>query len=157
MSILYRANTQDVGNRYDSFYKPEKERPLLRLYKFYQSLLPLTREVCFELDKSSVYSGKALERLLHAPLNTWNFQEDYKIKFEFYVPDWQQEAWDYENSERSEALDQANTKSDYYDWLDERRDEITKHQLAIAPKVKANISKFVCQIKQLAPMLRKVE
>ncbi|KAJ2879842.1 hypothetical protein H4R27_005076 [Coemansia aciculifera] len=54
-------------------------------------------------------------------------------------------------------LDQANTKSEYYDWLDEKYREIEERDLEAAPTVKANINEFVCRIKQMVPTLREIE
>ncbi|KAJ2750148.1 hypothetical protein GGI19_005269 [Coemansia pectinata] len=128
-----------------------------RLQKYYQSLHPLTREVHLLLDKSSVYSGRALERLSRAPFDGWNFQDIRKLKLQFYVPQWQQDEWDEQYAERDHMLEQANTKLEYYDWLDEKRREIEEEDLEVAPTVKANINEFVCRIKQMVPTLREIE
>ncbi|KAJ2059604.1 hypothetical protein GGI17_004306 [Coemansia sp. S146] len=106
-----------------------EDRSSRRLQKYYQSLHPLTREAHLLLNKSSVYSGRALERLLRAPFDGWNFQEIRKLKLQFY----------------------------YYDWFDEKRREIEEEDLAVAPTVKANINEFVCRIKQMVPTLREIE
>ncbi|KAJ2060362.1 hypothetical protein GGI17_003811 [Coemansia sp. S146] len=124
-----------------------EDRSSRRLQKYYQSLHPLTREAHLLLNKSSIYSGRALERLSRAPFDGWNFLEIRKLKLQFYVPQWQQDEWDEQYAERDHMLEQANTKLEYYDWLDERRREIEEGDLAVAPTVKANINKFVCQIK----------
>ncbi|KAJ2870685.1 hypothetical protein GGH93_005388 [Coemansia aciculifera] len=128
-----------------------------RLQKYYQSLHPLTREVHLLLNKSSVYSGRALERLSRAPFDGWNFQEIRKLKLQFYVPQWQQDEWDEQYAERDHMLEQANTKLEYYDWLDEKRREIEEEDLEVAPTVKGNINEFVCRIKQMVPTLREIE
>ncbi|KAJ2814115.1 hypothetical protein H4S07_000101 [Coemansia furcata] len=158
-AIFYKVNAQDIGNRYDDFYycREEQDGSSCRLQNFYQSLHPLTREVHLLLDNSSIYFGQALKPLSRAPLDSWNFQEIRKLKLEFYVPQWQQDEWDARQAEMDAVLEQVNTKSEYYDWLNEKRQEIKEHRQKVAPTVMANISEFVCQIKQMVPTLRKIE
>ncbi|KAJ2755983.1 hypothetical protein GGI19_001223 [Coemansia pectinata] len=131
-----------------------------RLQKYYQSLHPLTREVHLLLNKSNVYSERALERLSRAPFNGWNFQGIRKLKLQLYVPQWQQDdwdGWDEQYAERNRMLEQFDTKLEHYDWLDEKRREIKEEDLEVAPTVKANINEFVCRIKKMVPTLREIE
>ncbi|KAJ2068598.1 hypothetical protein GGI08_000785 [Coemansia sp. S2] len=109
------------------------------------------------LNKSSVYFGQALESLSSAPFDSWNFLEVRKLKLQFYVPQWQQNEWDEQYAERNEMLEQADTKSEYYDWLEGKRREIKGEDLKIAPTVKANINEFVLWVKQMMPTLREIE
>ncbi|KAJ2027119.1 hypothetical protein GGI03_001128 [Coemansia sp. RSA 2337] len=156
-AIFYRVNSQDIGTRHYWYYEPREDLSWRRLKRFYQSLHPLTREVHLLLSKSSVYSGRALEKLSSAPFDGWNFQDIRKLKLQFYVPQWQQDEWDEQHAERNEMLEQANTKSEYYDWLERKRREIEEEDLKIAPTVKANIKEFVGRIKQMVPTLREIE
>ncbi|KAJ2259280.1 hypothetical protein GGI13_000063 [Coemansia sp. RSA 455] len=144
-AIFYRVNSQDIGTRHYWYYEPREDWSSRRLKRFYQSLHPLTREVHLLLNKSSVYSGQALEKLSSAPFDSWNFQEIRKLKLQFYVPQW------------AEMLKRASTTPEYYDWLDEKRREIEEEDLKIAPTVKANINEFVGRIKQMVPTLREIE
>ncbi|KAJ1916807.1 hypothetical protein LPJ71_001902, partial [Coemansia sp. S17] len=150
------VNSQDIGDDC-SDHKTNQGWSPRRLQKYYQSLHPQTREVHLLLSKSSVYSGRALERLSRAPFDSWNFQEIRKLKLQFYVPQWQQNEWDEQYAERASMLKRAGTTPEYYDWLDEKRREIEEEDLKIAPTVKANINEFVCRIKQIMPTLREIE
>ncbi|KAJ2033415.1 hypothetical protein H4S03_005668 [Coemansia sp. S3946] len=69
----------------------------------------------------------------------------------------QQDEWDEQNEERNEMLEQANTKSEYYHWLEGKRREIEEEDLKIALTVKANINEFVFWVKQMMPTLREIE
>ncbi|KAJ2749774.1 hypothetical protein GGI19_005487 [Coemansia pectinata] len=94
LGIVYKVNSQDIGTSREYHRKTMENLSSRRLLKYYQSLHPLTREVHLLLDKSSIYFGQALERLTHAPLDSWNFREIRKLKLQFYVPQWQQDDWD---------------------------------------------------------------
>ncbi|KAJ1910995.1 hypothetical protein LPJ71_003044, partial [Coemansia sp. S17] len=151
------VNSQDIGSRHYWYHEPREDWSSRRLKRFYQSLHPLTREVYLLLNKSSVYFGQALESLSSAPFDSWNFLEVRKLKLQFYVPQWQQDEWDEQYAERNEMLEQADTKSEYYDWLEGKRREIEEEDLKIAPMVKTNIKEFVFWVKQMMPTLREIE
>ncbi|KAJ2246017.1 hypothetical protein GGI13_005608, partial [Coemansia sp. RSA 455] len=149
---FYRVNSQDIGDD-----KTNQDWSSRRLQKYYQFLHSQTREVHLLLNKSSVYSGRALEKLSRVPFDSWNFQDIRKLKLQFYVPQWQQNKWSEQNAERAEMLKRASTTPEYYDWLDEKRREIEEDDLKIAPTVKANINEFVFWVKRMMPTLCEIE
>ncbi|KAJ2052920.1 hypothetical protein H4S04_001025 [Coemansia sp. S16] len=101
-------------------------------------------------DESAVANDIDTEN--YAPFDGWNFQDIRKLKLQFY-----QDEWDEQNEERNEMLEQANTKSEYYHWLEGKRREIEEEDLKIALTVKANINEFVFWVKQMMPTLREIE
>ncbi|KAJ2056424.1 hypothetical protein GGI17_006192 [Coemansia sp. S146] len=137
-AIFYRVNLLDIGSSRDYRHEAMQFSYSRRLRD--RAFIPVKRE-----------------RLSRAPFDGWDFRNIRKLKLQFYVPQWKQDELDRQRNERWTMLDQANTKLEYYDWLDEKYREIEERDLEAAPTVKANINEFVCRIKQMVPTLREIE
>ncbi|KAJ2038429.1 hypothetical protein H4S04_008351, partial [Coemansia sp. S16] len=128
-----------------------------RLQEFYRSSYHLAREVDIILEKSSIFSGQALEILSRTPFDGIGFQEARKLKFRFYLPHWKEKEWHDLYAKLENMRSRFDTISEYDDWRKKKEQKLEEEQINKAPAVTSNINAFVKRIRQMAPMLREVE
>ncbi|KAJ2862286.1 hypothetical protein GGH94_004371 [Coemansia aciculifera] len=153
---FYRVNTVKLyNNSFDQ--RSTQYSSSRRLQKFYRFSHRLAREVEISLDKSSVFSGQALEILSRAPFDSDGFQEARKLRLRFYLPHWQKKEWHDRYAKLENKRSRFDTESEYNDWRNKKEQELEEQQLKKAPAVTFNINALVRRIKQMAPLLREVE
>ncbi|KAJ2101807.1 hypothetical protein GGI09_001564 [Coemansia sp. S100] len=108
--------------------------------------LYLAKELRFELDIGSVFSGKALQLLSHAPYKGCSFPLVHKLVFDLTFYD--------ESFYRSVEADDSD--SDYDSDFD--GDEYTSWNRNIyTPDSAANMAAFALRVKQMVPMVSKID
>ncbi|KAJ2056668.1 hypothetical protein GGI17_006080 [Coemansia sp. S146] len=136
--------------------KNDQDRADARLYSWPTSCKELgypthhlAKELRFDLDIESVYSGKALQLLLEAPYEGCSFPLVCKLNIDLTIDvegcyNWEPEGDDLRDNELEPDSDNDN-------------DDMPKTRYVCPPDTAANITAFVQRVKQMAPMVSEID